>query len=476
MGNFIEILLYITGYTYDYKENINEPPLSIRSAPNNTFVPREVSATKRSKFTKFPGVCYNALIVIIMIWRVAYAIYMAIRDKSSLHFGRTLFQILFVVQYILGIIYFRKQHFYKNITTKSSMISKFKVLVPFTVVIALGLAITMTVLMCTDSNIHAYSELFQNATISKQTPLAILLFVDSFYSYLTFLINACVFAVNMLYQKQMVSNYADSLDDFIKSSEDTESKVSVVAKDYALTKDSWDETVEVLNFFFVFLNFGGFITVYFYIQAFTSGVISADEITNFVIFILIDLIYIISISNVNRDIGRISDSIGSTSMMVQYFTNEQDDSHSLNNLAGKLQRLGEPYDVEMGLRNTKQKVVITTRPSVSDGDDSDNSLGKQSGQYNFDALNQNLGVDNQDEVYMMDPNVNSSLRKILTTVTGIQNMANWMALQEISNGTWKTFRLFGVQLTDTTLLSRLFGLLVALGIGSELISSINWYG
>jgi hypothetical protein len=476
MGNFIGMLLYVTGYTYDYRENRYEPPLAVRSAANNTYLTREVSATKQSLLSRFPGFAYNILIVVIMLWRVAYSIYMSIRDKDGLHFGRMIFQILFVIQYILGIIYFRKQHFYKNITSKSSMINLFRIFMPFTIVVALALSISMTVVMATGSNIHGYSEIFDSSGIVAQVLLSILMFIDSFYSYLTFSINACVFTINMLYQKKMVSDYADNLNKYIKSAEDEDSKLQTIAYDYFLTKDGWDETVGVLNYFFVFLNFGGFLAIYFYLQVISRGDISADEVANFILFILIDIVYIVSINNVYRDIGRVADSIGSTPMSAQYFTDEKDDNHTLNNMTGRLQRL----DVEMGvLQNVvnnapQHSVMIRTGESASLTETTDETHSDNDGAtYNFDDFDHH--TDHPDEVYMTDPSVSTSLRKVLTTVNGVQNMVNWMSLQGVAAGQWKTFRLFGVQLTDTTLISRLFGLLVALGIGSELISVLNWY-
>merc|ERR1711916_238191 len=118
-----------------------------------------------------------------------------------------------------GISYFRKQHFYKNITTKTKMINLFRTFIPFVILIALALSVTMTALMVTGSNIHGYTELYEGANTVGQIFLAILLFIDSIYSYLTFSINACVFIINMMYQKSMVSEYARNLDNYIISTE-----------------------------------------------------------------------------------------------------------------------------------------------------------------------------------------------------------------------------------------------------------------
>ena len=118
MGNFIGTLLFVTGYTYDYKENINEAPLSIRVGQNNTYYTKEILKQKKKFIYKIPGHLYNAFIIILMFWRVGYTLSLSIENKSTVSVGRSAFQFLIVVQYILGIIYFRKNHFYKNISTK----------------------------------------------------------------------------------------------------------------------------------------------------------------------------------------------------------------------------------------------------------------------------------------------------------------------------------------------------------------------
>ena len=468
MGNFIGILLYTTGYTYDYKENNNERPLAIGPAPNNTFVPREVSDAKASRVTKIPGLVYNSIIILIMLWRVFYSVYMAFRDGEFLHVGRTTFQVLFAFQYVLGIIYFRADHFYENIGDKSEMISKLKMAVPFTILIALALSITMTGLMATGHTIHGYTDVFDSANLIGQVFLSVLLFVDTFYSYLTFTINACIFTVNMLYQKSVVNGFVKRLNLFINSSQDGDSKVTNIAQDYALTKDGWDATVSAMTYFFWYLNFFGFLASYFYLQAIEQNDISADEISNLVLFILIDVIYIYSITNVNRDISRISDTLGCTALLLQYFTNEKDDEHSLRNIGGRLNRL----DVEMGFvqppHPDPSPAVIATR---RDSDEESGLHTESDGQYNFDALNHPAN----DEVYLTDPNTNAMLRQIHTTVTGTAKMGNWANLQSVAGARWKTFRLFGVELTDTTLISRIVGLILALGIASELVNTLNWF-
>lgn len=495
MGNFIGILLYVTGYTYDYKENVNDPPLNIRAASNSTYVTREVSARKKGCISRIPGHLYNALVIIIMIWRVFYTAYMTIRDKDIVPFGRSIFQILFVMQYILGIMYFRKKHFYQNISTKSEMITLLKICAPFTIVISLGLAITHTALMATGTNIHGYSDIYDEASLTGQISLAVLLFVDTIYSYQTFMINTCVFVINMIFHKNHVSSYAKDLTDgFIRSDQDVSSKVNTISTEYSLMKDAFDETVAVLTPFFTTLNFVGFLSIYFYVLAIKDKDISADEITNLVIFVIVEVVYIISIQSVNMSITKISDATSSTAMVAMYFTgNAGDDYHTLEMFSRA--KLGQ-VDVEMGmLRGHMQKITTRgnndgnnnnfhkkdnsgsftdgseyegTNSSGNAGNGSDNhgSKSKRDQEYVFEDIYHHHASGG--EVYTTDPNLNASMRNVMTTVNGVQDMMNWIALQGITSAQWRTFRIFGVQVTDMTLISRLFGLAVAILISAEL--------
>jgi hypothetical protein len=495
--NFIGFMLYITGYTYDYTENINEPPLTIRAAANSTYITRQVAIKKTGHVRKLLGYTYNVFIIIIMCWRVVYTIYMSIRDNDITPFGRSIFQMLFVLQYILGIMYFREKHFYQNISAKSDMTVLLRATAPFTILLSVVMAIVFTTLMINGINIHGYSDLYNNISGTGKIFLAILLFVDEIYSYQTFMINTSVFVINMIFHKRQVSSYAKSLnEEFIKSDQDVSSKVNEITIEYSLMKDSFDETVSVLNRFFSSLNFVGFLSIYFYVGSIKAKTITFDEIINFMMFIIVELVYIISIQRVNKSITKISDATGSTAMVAVYFTgNTEDDYHTLDmfrskkgdfdmnglktymhtNKSPKMYRKRSPKINTNKSPITEQDIITQSVDNSNMTDDVRINI-KQS--YKFDDINNNIRHDNSSDInaLAMDQSyTNESLRNVMTTVSGIQGMINWIALQNITSAKWKTFSIFGVQLNDTTLISRLFGIAMTLLISTEVGSTLNWW-
>jgi hypothetical protein len=50
-----------------------------------------------------------------------------------------------------------------------------------------------------------------------------------------------------------------------------------------------------------------------------------------------------------------------------------------------------------------------------------------------------------------------------------------MILQKIGNGKWGTFKIFGIELTDTKLISRIIGLIITALITTEIITIFNWW-
>ena len=68
------------------------------------------------------------LIICFMAWTVFYGLYMAIRDRNVSLFGRTWFQVLYVLQYYCAISYFSHNHFYENIICNKNL-KKYKTVI-----------------------------------------------------------------------------------------------------------------------------------------------------------------------------------------------------------------------------------------------------------------------------------------------------------------------------------------------------------
>jgi hypothetical protein len=54
-------------------------------------------------------------------------------------------------------------------------------------------------------------------------------------------------------------------------------------------------------------------------------------------------------------------------------------------------------------------------------------------------------------------------------------MVDCIILKNIIQTRWKTFRIFGIEFTDTTLISKLFGTIIVILVSSKLGTVLRWW-
>jgi hypothetical protein len=149
------------------------------------------------------------------------------------------------------------------------------------------------------------------------------------------------------------------------------------------------------------------------------------QIINFTIFILVEFIYIYSIQEVNKHNKNISDQISSSSIIATLFANK---------------------DFEIIIpkkRNGESKKRVSNNSNTS--------------------------------TYGLDSNSEEMIKQCLIASISTDQTTDWLVLQKIVSEKWETFKLFGIELTDTKIISRIFGLIVGLLISSELLELVNWW-
>ncbi|VBB18296.1 hypothetical protein YASMINEVIRUS_759 [Yasminevirus sp. GU-2018] len=571
-------ILYFAGYTFDFENTHNQLPLDIEVGRNNTYVAIPRSQKKQAFGRRFATVLYEIIIFLIILWSVPYSLYMSVRDKDIILFGRSWFQILIAFQYYHAISYFGKNHFYENIVCNTKLRHYVEIALPVASFVSFSLAVMNVALLNTGFRLHTYDDIYSFANLTGKVFLSILLFFDSLYSYLTFTINACIFAINMLYHKNTVTNYSIMLDNYIRQSMNVVRKVNNVAVEYAQMKTKFDNTVALLTPFFSALNFIGFITIYFYMNALGKHDLGVIEYTNLVLFIITETIYLVSIQAVNTNIGNIGDSINSNILVTTFFGNKnfnrvmpvssnpshlphlQSTQRSATGQAGRVGRTNVRPDgrrdgsgssegggdatvdinIDLNIERHDRVDGVDSTDGVnsvvmSDQFDGKNSHRKallsddSSGEYHRSAHSSDshqdvnvphdtgfgtglgLGSGSTDPLYDVGsgqgsvPNTGRTvqsdymmgehyelddlyralgdgatnnmamLKHIVVASVSNQQMIDWMTLRSIVDGRWKTFRIFGVEFTDTTLIAKLFGVAVAVLMSAEVGFLLKWW-
>jgi hypothetical protein len=179
-------------------------------------------------------------------------------------------------------------------------------------------------------------------------------------------------------------------------------------------KFKYENTVDLLTLLFSSLNFFGFSAIYFYINAFNLGSISAVEIINIIMFLIIDGIYLYAIMSVSSNILHISHIILSNNIIATLF---------------------------------ETKRTVQTMPI-----------------HNKTLMSENK--ENNNDFYIS--NIYDLTRNIMISSISTEQMVDWLILQKIVKDPWKTFTIFGIQIDNTALLSRLLGIIISVLISIKI--------
>lgn len=521
-------ILYFAGYTFDFENNL--PPLDIEVGRHNTYVAKPRSHKKEVFERQVLNIIYEIFIFIIILWTVGYSIYMSIRDNDINVFGRTLFQILIALQYYYAISYFSKNHFYENIVCNKKLYGYVLNIVPIVCILSISLAIMNVCLLNANYTFYIYNDMYTNTTtVTGKVFLSSLLFLDTLYSYLTFTVNACIFVINMLYHKNTVENYSNRLDLYIRQNMNTVRKLNIIAIEYSQIKESFFKTVDLLTPFFSVLNYVGFITMYFYIEALNKHTMSINEYINLILFVLVEVIYLISIHFVNYGVWCIRYTLNSNSLINTFFNNKtfnnslslntstfSHTSHSMYNdrshITQKLSSNTSDDNSNLNVKRHKEENIIDNDDqniSLHDINNNDKSYianGQSNYESNYHRNNKsnqtNLTNQNSEDQYVIitdtvpesipipksptsdripidddrfDENTvnNNMLKNILIASVSNQHMLDWMSLKNVVNEDWYTFNIFGIEFSDTTILSRLYGIVVAILMSTQLGLLLN---
>jgi hypothetical protein len=427
MSSFSAIsnILYFVGYTYDFEANIRDPPLDIELGKSNTFIAKQ--RNKKDNGYNNHTYIYNIFIGGFIVWSVIYSIVISFLELSTIPFGRSLFQLIIFIQYINGIIYFRKNHFYENIVSNSDLTDLLKLYLPITTLVSIVISILNIVLLIVGFSQLVYSDIYNSSDMTGKVFILILMFLENIYSYQSFTINTCIFVINMIYHRNNVKDNSEKLTSYVNNSVGISQKMNALSDQLLKMKDKFDNTVKVLSPFFTILNVLGFFSIYYFLIAIEREIVTSIEIINIIIFALVELIYILSIQDVNKHNENISGQISSSSLIATLFANKKFE-------------IIIPKDI-----NKKEVDKYTPRYKKPIDDNPYNIENSQ------------------------------MIKQCLIASVSTDQTTDWLVLQKIVSDRWETFKIFGVELTDSKLISRIIGLLIGVLISAELGNIFDWW-
>lgn len=249
---------------------------------------------------------YNIFVVCILMWTVVASIIFASLTSNSTYFINSAYSIMFTFHYVYSIIYFKKNHIYDILEKHDNAKKTCETAVKVSLVATIGITILITIWLTSEKTIHIYTYLYDfNKMTNKNIFLIILLIIDITYRYLTFFTTSITFCIVMLYHRTTIASYSAKVNNYVQRPTTSNTKINTIALEYTDIKEKFSRTVKLLNSFFVTMNIFGIIGLYSTIVYFQSSTYMLTLIIDSLLFVSIELIYIISVQTVRKKVSKI---------------------------------------------------------------------------------------------------------------------------------------------------------------------------
>lgn len=250
---------------------------------------------------------YPLIITLILMWIPIYTIIKAITNNNSKIFTSNILNILFLIQYILGLLYYKKNNIDKIFEDLPFNIKIVRILYIISITISILTTITLLLLLIFGKRIAIYSDLYNSYNMKQRVLLCILMFMEGFYTYNTLIINIFSFGIVFISHSIYISKFSEDLSIKIDNGETLE--VNSISTDYQDIKYKYKLSIESWNNMFSSLTIFGLIGLYFIVTDYKTNMIGISQIINIIFITLADIVYLYVINKVNNSIDDIKDII-----------------------------------------------------------------------------------------------------------------------------------------------------------------------
>lgn len=401
------LLLKIIGFGTRRKNIVYGDLVTSGSGSNINISENTTNNTSKYYFCYYLTFIHNFFAFALISWQIVFSLYRAILLGDENRFFRYMFQLIFSAYYFFGMLYFNKDHFYEKIKRYNS-IKKIADISSIIIILASLIISSINVAnLLTGINVHNYTYIFNN--VDSNTSLCVLLFFDTFFSYMAFLTISLTFALLMSYHASILKEYMNNFDNYASGSVNNNKKINMIGKEYPVLRNEFSETVSLTNSFFVTLNIFGVIGLYITINLFKNKKHVYTDILNLVLFFIIEIVYIRSVQYVKQLVSKINDALSS-----QQFVNSMFRNYNTNR------------DIELGT--------------------SDNFTIEQ---------------------------MKNTVDSCYISVRTIDDSVDWIILKLLTQSDWDTFNILGVKINDESVIQKIFGIIVSFIFAQDIIDLLK---
>ncbi len=376
-------------------------------------------ANCKDKIFRFPlNGLYFLTVLGFLLWPCVYIIVHAFQSSNIKHFTTNIFSFLLVVQYLIGVIYYQKNHF-AIIVKKTAEYEKY-------INICYWIGLLISIIYCSifiafvisGINMGIYSSMTENISIGKMIILSIIIFITKWYSFNIFVANGIFFASTFIIHSQQIRLYVNKLENFIDTHTLT---IHSIIEEYTSLKSEHAMSVKNLNNLFSYTFVLGFISAYFITVNYDTDFITPFHYLQIISLLLITSCFLYSIKKVKDDVGTITNIINSPNFIRMYLNREE-----FEELPGDIIR--EESNLFSG-SSINEAILMARHNETNEGDHSMSFIKE------------------------------ITLRSMIKDHENSQSL-DWLILIVKLSGSWESFQILGFNIDDTTITQRSIGIAI----------------
>lgn len=444
-------------------EQPQEREIILEIDPSNNIrktVIEEKKSLIKNNIIKYPiNVSYIILIVCILSWLIIASIVESIIMGDGRYFTSNMFTIMYLFQYIAGLLFYRETFFKDAIKGMSDHHIKLLLLYIGSLVLSLIMSSLGVVILLNNLNVTIYDKFYRESNNVGQVFISILLFINRFYAYNIFFVNVITFSSILINQRSKINNYKSKLNEIITNN-NNDITISDMIIEYTELQAYHKRAVESLNKIFSSITVVGLIGCYFTILNYSTPFVGIFSYIDISFYIIIEIVYIYSISGIKRTIDDIKKIIGSPKFVIKFLNKSE-----LNNINGDVYK--NYIDVIGNVDNNPDIELF----------DINRNITNRTSEYKRSEIVQ---------IIQNDLRSNDSMRDMNKKVDVIKNMLyrniilsnensidlDWIILYDKLLEPWECFNIFGFDIDDNQLVQKFifvaFGLLGILRLNAKI--------
>ena len=380
---------------------------------------------------------YRFLILLILAWPPIYAVVASIVEKDGRYFSSNIFSLLFLIQYFIGMIYYKTDHIDLSFNEFGDYTHWIKRGYNIGTGISVVLSIIALILLVTDVNILIYSDLYEDGNIVQKVFTCILLVIEKFVSFNILLINMITFILIFVIYGKKVKAFHTTLNEKISNSEDLQ--ILSIIEDFSNLKQYHTVSVDALNDMFSTMATMGTIGIYFIVLNFGTEFTGPIQIINGIFVLLIDALYIYTITKVKNTVDSIKSVVNSKLFFASY--------------------IDRSYLGDMALPDAPSETGLKRR-----------SLSKTASIRTLNLYTTTALKEQKEEIGNIE---NLATRTLIKSYeNGFAN--EWKILNDKLSSSWASFNVFGFEFTDISPAKKAVALITAYVMTTHLQNQLGF--